>query len=150
MNPSIRDMIENQTVFGITPEASVQEAAVLMTTHRIGALAVTQGTELIGIFTERDLVSRVVASRLDPELTLVRQVMTEQPKTIGSDQTPCDALDLMHAHGFRHLPVVEGAQLIAMLSMRDIPTKYRFMREKWIEMRRGVTVPSAQGPQAAA
>jgi CBS domain-containing protein len=142
MNPSIREMVENQTVFGIAPEASVHEATVLMTTHRIGALAVMRGTELIGIFTERDLVGRVVASRLDPERTPVKQVMTEKPKTITSDKTPCDALDLMHAHGFRHLPVVEGEQLIAMLSMRDIPTKYRFMREKWIEMRQGVTVPS--------
>lgn len=138
MNPSIRDMVENQTVFGIAPEASVQEAAVLMTTHRVGALAVMRGSELIGIFTERDLVSRVVAPRLDPELTPVTRAMTEKPITIASDRTPCDALDLMHAHGFRHLPVVDGEQLIAMLSMRDIPTKYRFMREKWIEMRQGV------------
>jgi len=138
MNPSIRETVENQTVFGIAPEASVHEAAVLMTTHRVGALTVTQGTDLIGIFTERDLVSRVVAPRLDPELTPVMRAMTEKPITIASDRTPCDALDLMHAHGFRHLPVVDGEQLIAMLSMRDIPTKYRFMREKWIEMRQGV------------
>ena len=142
MNPSIRDMIENQTVFGVTPETSVQEAAVLMTTHRVGALPVMRGTELIGIFTERDLVSRVVASRLDPDHTPVTQAMTEKPITIASDRTPCDALNLMHTHGFRHLPVVDGEQLIAMLSMRDIPTKYRFMREKWIEMRQGTTIPS--------
>ncbi|MDS4057647.1 MAG: CBS domain-containing protein, partial [Candidatus Contendobacter sp.] len=112
MNPSIRDMVKNQTIFGIAPEASVREAAVLMKEHRIGALAVMRGTELIGMFTERDLVSRVVASRLDPDRTPVMQVMTENPKTIASDQTPCDALDLMHAHGFRHLPVVDGERLM--------------------------------------
>ncbi|MDS4069575.1 MAG: CBS domain-containing protein [Candidatus Competibacter sp.] len=142
MNPSIRDIIENQTIFGVGPEASVFQAAVLMTTHRVGALAVMGEAGLVGIFTERDLVSRVIASRLDPELTPVRQVMTENPKTITSDQTPCDALNLMHAHGFRHLPVVDGERLMAMLSMRDIPTKYRFMREKWIEMRHGTMMPS--------
>ncbi len=140
--PTIRTMIEDQTVLSITPEASVHQAAVLMTTHRIGALAVTQGTELIGIITERDLVSRVAVPRLDVDRTPVMQVMTKNPKTITSDKTPCDALNLMHDHGFRHLPVVDGEQLIAVLSMRDIPTKYRFMREKWLEMRQGTTMPS--------
>lgn len=135
MNPSIRDMVQNQTVLSITPEDSVHKAAVLMTTHRIGALPVMRGTALIGIVTERDLVSRAVVPQIDTDRTLVAQVMTENPKTITSDKTPCDALNLMHAHGFRHLPVVDGGQLIAVLSMRDIPTKYRFMREKWIEAR---------------
>ena len=137
MSSSIREMVESQSVLSITPEASVHQAAVLMATHRIGALPVLRGTELIGIVTERDLVSRVVVPRLDPDRTTVAQVMTEKPKTITSDKAPCDALDLMHAHGFRHLPVLDGEQLIAVLSMRDIPTKYRFMRERWIEMSQG-------------
>lgn len=132
---SIREMIENQTVVSISPDASVHQAAVLMTTHRIGALPVMRGTELIGIFTERDLVSRVVAPRLDPDRTLVMQAMTEKPETITADKSLCDALDLMHTHGFRHLPVMDGEQLIALLSMRNIPTDYRLMREKWIEAR---------------
>ena len=132
---SIREMVEDQTVLSITPETSVHQAAVLMMTHRIGALPVMRGTELIGIFTERDLVSRVVAPRLNPDHTPVAQVMTVEPKTIVADKTLCDALDLMYAHGFRHLPVVDGEQLIAMLSLRNIPTEYRLMREKWIEAR---------------
>ncbi len=142
MNPSIREMVTNQTVFSINPELSVYEAAALMTTHRVGALPVMRGADLIGIFTERDLVSRVVVSRLDPERTPVMRVMTENPITITADRTPCDALNLMHEHGFRHLPVVDGNRLVAVLSLRDIPTKYRFMREKWIEMRQGTLLPS--------
>jgi len=130
---SIREMVENRIVFSITPDASVHQAAVLMTTHRIGALPVMRGNELIGIFTERDLVSRVVVPRLDPDHTPVAQVMTEKPKTITADKPLCDALDLMYDQGFRHLPVVGGEGLIAMLSTRDIPTDYRLMREKWIE-----------------
>ena len=141
-NPTIREMIENQTVLSLTPEASVHQAAVLMTTHRIGALPDIRGTELIGIFTERDLVSRVFVPRLDPDRTPVTEVMTENPLTITSEKTPCDALNLMYAHGFRHLPVVDGEQVLAVLSMRDIPTKYRFLREKWIEMRQSGTRPS--------
>ncbi len=139
---SIREMVEDQTVLSISPEASVHQAALLMTTHHIGALPVMRGTELIGVLTERDLVSRVVVPRIDPDRTPVAQVMTEKPKTIAPGNTLCDALDLMYAHGFRHLPVVEGEQLIAMLSMRDIPTKYRAMREKFIEMRQGTMMPS--------
>ena len=142
MNPTIRQMVSNQTVLSITPEASVHDAAVLMTNHRIGALPVIRGTELIGILTERDLVSRVVVPRCDPEKTPVTRVMTENPITITADRTPCDALNLMHEHGFRHLPVVDGNRLVAVLSLRDIPTKYRFMREKWIEMRQGTLLPS--------
>lgn len=142
MNPSIREIVENQTVLSITPETSVHQAAILMTTHHIGALPVLQETQLIGIVTERDLVSRVVVPQLDPVHTPVTQVMTENPQTITSDKTPCDALNLMYDHGFRHLPVMEGDQLIAVLSMRDIPTKYRFLREQWIEMRQGTMAPS--------
>jgi CBS domain-containing protein len=137
MSSSIREIVENQTLLSITPEASVHQASVLMATHRIGALPVLRGTELIGIVTERDLVSRVLAPRLDPERTPVTQVMTEKPITIGSDQAPCDALDLMNAHGFRHLLVVEGEQLIGVLSMRDIPVRFMFLREKWLEMSQG-------------
>jgi CBS domain-containing protein len=142
MNPTIRQMVSNQTVLSIAPEASVHDAAVLMTNHRIGALPVIRGTELIGILTERDLVSRVVVPRCDPEKTPVTRVMTENPITITADRTPCDALNLMHERGFRHLPVVDGDRLVAVLSMRDIPTKYRFMRENWIEMRQGTLLPS--------
>jgi CBS domain-containing protein len=140
---SIREMVENQTIFSITPNASVHQAAVLMTTHRVGALPVMQGTELIGIFTERDLVSRVVAPRLDPDGTPVMQVMTAKPKTITADKSLCDALNLMHTHGFRHLPVVDGARLMAMLSFRDIPTDYQVMWEKWTEARQPLETAAA-------
>ena len=140
---SIREMVEDQTVVSITPDASVHQAAVLMTTHRIGALPVVRGTELIGIFTERDLVSRVVAPRLDPDRTLVTQVMTEKPETISADKVLCDALDLIYDHGFRHLPIMDGEQLTAMLSLRDIPTEYRLMREKWIEAHQPLETASA-------
>lgn len=141
MNPSIREMVSDQKVLSIVPEASVHEAATLMTKNRIGALPVMRETELIGIFTERDLVSRVVVPNYDSGSTSVAQVMTKNPITITADRTPCDALNLIYEHGFRHLPVMDGGKLLAVLSLRDIPTKYRFMREKWIEMRQDVLQP---------
>ena len=118
---SIREMVEDQTVLSITPETSVHQAAVLMMTHRIGALPVMRGTELIGIFTERDLVSRVVAPRLNPDHTPVAQVMTVEPKTIVADKTLCDALDLMYAH---------LSQLNKSVDLSSILTKVKKMSKK--------------------
>lgn len=142
MNSSIREMVGQQKVLSVVPETSVYEAATLMAKNRIGALPVMRETKLIGIFTERDLVSRVVVPHCDPERTSVDQVMTQNPITITADRTPCDALNLIAEHGFRHLPVMDGECLLAVLSLRDIPTKYRFMREKWLEMRQPVLQPS--------
>jgi CBS domain-containing protein len=140
---SIRDLVEDQLVVSITPEVSVHQAAVLMTQHRIGALPVMQGTDLIGIFTERDLVSRVVAPRLDPDRIPVADVMTATPETIAPDQPLYEALNRMHDHGCRHLPVMDGEHLVGMLSLRDIPAEYRLLREKWIEAHQPVDTASA-------
>lgn len=140
---SIRELVEDQLVVSITPEASIHQAAVLMTTHRIGALPVMQGTDLIGIFTERDLVSRVVVPRLDPDRTPVVQVMTAAPETIAPDQPLYEALNLMDDQGFRHLPVMNGKHLVGMLSLRDIPAEYRLLREKWIEAHQPLNTASA-------
>jgi len=140
---SIRELVEDQLIISLTPEASVHQAAVLMTQHRIGALPVIRGTDLIGIFTERDLVSRVVVPRLDPDCTPVAEVMTATPETIAPDKPLYEALNRMDDQGFRHLPVMNGGHLIAMLSLRDIPAEYRLLREKWIEAHQPLTTASA-------
>jgi CBS domain-containing protein len=74
----------------------------------------------VGIFSERDLMSRVVAEGLDPRTTLVEEVMTRDPLTVS----PCESMEncmlLMRRHGFRHLPVCDGGRLVAVVSLRDI------------------------------
>jgi predicted O-linked N-acetylglucosamine transferase (SPINDLY family) len=68
---------------------------------------------MAGIFTERDVMTKVVAARRDPDTTLLAEVMTPNPDTIAPDNAASDALDMMRKHNYRHLPVVDGARLIA-------------------------------------
>ncbi len=133
----LRDLCKDRTVHSIHPEASVHQAATLMTAHGVGALPVVHDDRLVGIFTERDLVNRVVTPRLDPELTTVSQVMSTNPKVITFEQTLCDALRLMQTHSFRHLPVVDGQRVVGIISLRDIPVEYHLLKERWDEAQRG-------------
>ena len=80
-----------------------------------------QDDRLVGIFTESDLVSRVVAQDLDARSTLLEQVMTREPATVQSTDTVGDAIRAMHECGFQHLPVVDGQRVAAMISWRDLP-----------------------------
>lgn len=84
-----------------------------------GALLVVDGTRLIGIFTERDIVFRVVAAGRDPKATRLAEVMTPQPQTIHPNKPFLHALRIMHEGGFRHLPVVENDVPLGVVSARD-------------------------------
>ena len=100
---------------------SVREAAISMADRRIGALVVLDADgRMAGIFTERDVMTKVVAGRLDPDTTSLAEVMTPNPDTIGPDDTASEALEMMRKRGYRHLPVLEGARLIGMVSVRDL------------------------------
>jgi CBS domain-containing protein len=98
---------------------SVREAAKLMKTKHYGAVLVTEGDELLGIFTERDAVFRVIAAALDPETTQLADVMTKEPKTITPDKTFGHAMLMMHEGGFRHVPVIDDGKLVGMVSSRN-------------------------------
>jgi CBS domain-containing protein len=98
---------------------TVREAAKLMKSKRYGAVLVTEGDELLGIFTERDAIFRVIAVGLDPETTPLADVMTKEPKTITPDKTFGHAMLMMHEGGFRHVPVVEDGKLVGMVSSRN-------------------------------
>ena len=100
---------------------SVREAAVAMAKRRIGAVVVLDAADrMAGIFTERDVMTKVVAAHRDPDATTLAEVMTPNPDTIGPDDTAAEALDMMRKRGYRHLPVVEGGRLIGMVSVRDL------------------------------
>jgi CBS domain-containing protein len=102
-----------------TPQTSVREAARLMAQQQVGALLVVEGQKLVGIFTERDALFRVVAPGLDPDSTLLTGVMTRDPKTVAPNKSFGHAMHLMHKHGFRHLPVIENGRPIGIVSARD-------------------------------
>ncbi len=101
------------------PEMSVADAALLMKRGNVGAILVVKEGTLLGIFTERDAVRRVLAVYRDPRVTKLAEVMTPDPKTVDPDETFGYALLLMHENGFRHAPVVENGRPIGVVSSRS-------------------------------
>lgn len=114
----IRSVIEPRRLVVAPPEASVSEAARLMQQGKVGAVLVVQNGRLVGIFTERDALFRVVAMNRDPRLTRLEEVMTPDPKTVAPDESFGYALLLMYEHGFRHAPVVEDGRPVGVVSAR--------------------------------
>jgi CBS domain-containing protein len=91
----------------------------MMAPRAVGAVLVVKGDQLVGIFTERDVVFRVVACGLDPDATRLAEVMTPEPKTIAPEKAFGVAMALMHENGFRHLPVLDKGALIGVVSSRS-------------------------------
>jgi CBS domain-containing protein len=116
----IYELVKDQETYRAEVSQTVLELAQAMVDRNIGAVPVLREGELIGIFSERDLMRRVVAAGLDPSTTLVGEVMTEDPLTVPPDEDLETCMVLMRRHGFRHLPICEGKLLKGMVSLRDI------------------------------
>ncbi len=115
----IRDTLEGQQLVTAQSTMNVAQVAAMMKEDSIGAILVLNGDKLVGIFTERDALFRVVAEGLDAEKTTIAEVMTENPVTIGPDKFFTDALEIMYGGRHRHVPVVENGGPIGMVSSRD-------------------------------
>jgi len=115
----VSQLMESHKLLVVPPETTVREAAELMSSRAVGAVLVVQDSQLQGIFTERDVVFRVVARGLDTDSTRLFAVMTRDPKVIAPDRVFGVAMAIMHEHGFRHLPVVEGGAPIGIVSSRS-------------------------------
>jgi CBS domain-containing protein len=115
----VSSILEPRKLVVAAPESSVAEAAVLMKGHQVGAVLVVEEGRLVGIFTERDAVYRVMAAGRDPFATRLAEVMTRDPKTVEPDETFGYALLLMHENGFRHAPVVDNGKPIGVVSARS-------------------------------
>ena len=117
----IRDVIRNREPYSMKPSASVQDAAEFMASRNVGAVCVVDdGGKLLGVFSERDVVKRVVLQKRDPASLRVGDVTSELRAVIRCDETPHQALERMELIGTRHLPVVDGDRWVGMLSMRDL------------------------------
>lgn len=104
----------------VAPQATtVAKAAQLMAAKNVGAVLVLKGRRLVGIFTERDAVFRVIAAGRDVETTQIGEVMTADPITVPADEIFGRALLLMHDHGFRHVPVVDEGVPVGIVSSRS-------------------------------
>jgi CBS domain-containing protein len=119
MMRKLRDVIANRTVISAAASQSVTEAARLMTRYNIGSVLVMDGKRLYGIFTERDIITRVVSEGRDPNNTKIAEVMTPNPVVMAVDKSFTNALVAMAEGKFRHMPVLDGYDVIGVVSMRD-------------------------------
>lgn len=116
----IYDLVKDRKVYSVDADKTVVEAARFMMEHNIGALPVLRNGELVGMFSERDIMNRVVAVGRMPGQTRVGEVMTANPRSVSVDESVENCLFLMREFGFRHLPIVEGKQLRGLISVRDV------------------------------
>jgi CBS domain-containing protein len=117
---AIAEIIEGHPLIHANPSDNVRDVARLMSDRNIGAIAVLEAGRLVGVFSERDIMARVVAAGLDPDATPVSTVMSKQLVVAEADDDVNDALQKMHEQKCRHLPVVRSGKLIGMLSIRDL------------------------------
>ena len=116
---AIRNIMQPRNFLTAAPGSLVSEAAKRMAAQNVGAILVVEEERILGIFTERDMLVRVVAPGLDARATCLADVMTHAPHTIHPDDTLGHALLLMQERGFRHLPVVEDGKPIGIISSRS-------------------------------
>ena len=128
----IRSVMERKKLLTAPPDTTVSQAAKLMAKKNVGAVMVVEEERLIGIFTERDAVFRVIAKGRDTKTTLLADVMTTAPQTVDPDKSFGYALLMMHERGFRHLPVVQNGKVVGMVSSRSAldPSLEEFISEE--------------------
>ena len=116
---TIRNIVQDQEILTAPSKTSVADAAQMMRSHKVGAILVVDDARLVGIFTERDGLYRVLAEQRDVRKTPLSDVMTANPQNVHPDDPFPRALHMMHVGGFRHVPVVENGVPIGMVSARD-------------------------------
>ncbi len=117
---TIRDLISNRTIHYVQPNQTVFEAANYMVNCNVGAVPVLDDTKLVGIFSERDIMRRVVTEGRDPLTTRISDVMSTDVRMVAPSASSEEAMCLMQTHSIRHLPVCDGRTLVGFLSLRDL------------------------------
>lgn len=133
-NRPVRDFLARDVLLKAEPEESARDAAIGMAAHHCGSVLVCRDDTLIGIFTERDLLARVVAMGRDLDTPLL-EVMTANPDTIDADAPIKQAIRQMNELGYRHLPVIENERVLGILSIRDLPVAEIALMQPEIEER---------------
>lgn len=130
------DVVKDQELACVPPNATVRTAVRLMAERHISAILVTEDGRLKGIFTERDLAAKVVAQSQDVDATFISAVMTANPDTLPPDATALEALDLMESRRYRHMPVASADGVaLGMVSIRDLFPVVRASLEEEIKDR---------------
>lgn len=116
----VKDIIRDRELFVVEESQTVAEVVRRMAEIKVGAILVLRDGKLRGVFSERDLMVRVVLAGLDPSATRVGEVMSTDIVTVSEADTPDEAMQRMRAHNCRHLPVLRGPEPVGFLSMRDL------------------------------
>jgi CBS domain-containing protein len=119
LDEQIQNFMEREQILLAAPETSVSSAARLMAEKKVSAVMVVEQKRLVGIFTERDAVFRVIAQGRDADSTRLADVMTTAPKTVTPSESFGYALLMMHENGFRHVPVVQNGEPVGIVSARN-------------------------------
>jgi len=133
----VREILDRKErrILTTSPETTVLEAAGVMNDHRVGALVVLDGGRVVGMFTERDVLRRVVAERRDPAETQVADVMTPEVVCCSPETTIDELRGAMRDRRIRHLPVIEGdGQLVGLVSMGDLNAQLQAAQEHTLFM----------------
>jgi len=117
---NLRDIMRYGFLFTVNHQATVAEAVRLMTKSNVGIVCVLEGDKLVGVFSERDVVRRVVDRGFDPTRTPIAEVMTTDLVVADADEDYQSAIHKLDQANIRHLPVVSEGQLVSMLSIRDL------------------------------
>jgi CBS domain-containing protein len=122
MQQRLREVLgdKGSTVHHISPDKTVRQAVQAMNEHGIGSLLVMEGERIVGIFTERDVLRRVVDVGLDPDTTPVSAVMTRDCIVVSPEATVGETMSVITQQRVRHLPVVESGTLLGMVSIGDL------------------------------
>lgn len=122
MNTSIATLLDGKgrALHAVPVTVTVFEAVEAMNRHRIGAMLVMNGTKLAGIFTERDVLTRVISASLDPKSTPVSKVMSAEVITIAPETTVQQVMDIFAEKRCRHLPVIQNEKLVGLVSIGDV------------------------------
>ena len=113
-------LAERRPVHSVAPDTLVIDCVRSMSANKIGALIVVDGERLVGIFTERDALNKVLAAARDPGKTKVSEVMTRDPYSIAPTMTVGDAMRVVTGRRFRHLPIVQGDKVLGLISSGDL------------------------------
>ena len=116
----LREIMRDGFLFVVQREATVRDAVQVMTANNVGIVLVLEGERLVGVFSERDVVRRVVNRGRDPETTLVHEVMTHEIVVGSEDEDYQSAMRKIDQANIRHLLVVKGPQMLSMISIRDL------------------------------
>ncbi len=118
----VRDLLKGRETYSVEDHETVSEVARRMAARHIGAILVMSDGKLGGVFSERDLMVRVVLAGLDPATTQVSTVMSRNLATVEDSAPVESAMEIMHQHSCRHLPVLREREVAGFLSMRDVMT----------------------------